>query len=970
MADSTTILHVDDSRSFTELTATYLERENDRFVVETVASAGKGMEQIMNKSIDCIVSDYNMPGMDGLKFLQAVREEHPDLPFILFTGKGSEEVASDAIAAGVTDYIQKASGSEQYELLANRIENAVKSRHECQRADRQEQLMRLTEFAGDTGGFEVNMDTGELLLTDGACRLVGLPDDADLSLEEGIELYHRDDQADVRQTLNQAAKTGEQTRGTWRLQAMDGDERLVEAKITPSAANGGSTTLRGCIHDVTERRERQQELRRLQESIDNANVPITLADPSQENNPLVYVNDGFEEMTGYPPEETLGRNCRFLQGEDTDPQKVAALREAIDTEETLSVELRNYRKDGTEFWNRLTVTPIYGDNNNLVRYLGTQEDITEQKERERELRAERRFIEQALDTLEDLFYVLDTDGTFRRWNSRLSEITGYADRELADMQATELFPESEREAIADAIRTALADGQATVEADLRTTDGECLPCEFTGAQLTDEDGTVNGLVGVGRDLSERRQRERRFQSLVEESNDVISILDDDGVFQYQSPSIERLLGYSPAETIGDTAWEYIHPDDRADLMESFERWIDRPDANPVVEYRARHADGSWRWLEARGNNQLDNPGVEGYVVNSRDITARKERKQQFDDIEAQQNLEEYRTIVEALADAVYVIDEEGQFTHVNDEFIELVGYDRETIIGNTPSLIKDDDAVERAEHQLGRLLSDGAPETVTFEVEIQPCTGDPIVCEDHMGVLPFDGEEFEGSVGVVRDITERKEYEQGLEAQNERLEEFTSIVSHDLRSPLGVAEGHLELAGTTEEGEHISKAADAIERSQALIDDLLTLAQEGDQVDETEPVGIAEMVESSWQTVEMAQATLDAGEPGVIEADRSRLQELFENLYRNAAEHGGDDVTVLVGGMSNGFYVSDTGPGIPETEREEIFEAGYSTDADGTGFGLRIVEQIAEAHGWEVTVTESEQGGARFEFTGVERVEY
>jgi signal transduction histidine kinase len=106
----------------------------------------------------------------------------------------------------------------------------------------------------------------------------------------------------------------------------------------------------------------------------------------------------------------------------------------------------------------------------------------------------------------------------------------------------------------------------------------------------------------------------------------------------------------------------------------------------------------------------------------------------------------------------------------------------------------------------------------------------------------------------------------------------------------------------------------------------------------------------------------------VITADRSQVKQLFENLYRNAVEHGGTDVTVSVGAMDNGFYVADTGPGIPESEREAVFEAGYSTNQDGTGFGLRIVEEVADAHGWEVAVTESTQGGARFEITGAESV--
>ena len=378
------ILHVDDEPDVADLAKTFLERNNARFDITTTDTAADGLEIIHTRPPDCVVSDYNMPGTDGLEFLQTVRESYPDLPFILFTGKGSEAVASDAIAADVTDYLQKRRGTEQYELLANRIENAVRARRETERANRQGHLMRLTEFAGDTGGFEVNMDTREVLLTDGTCRLVGLSDEETLSVAAALERYHPDDRASVRRTASRAVETGEQTHGSWRLRTLDGTERRVNVTMTPDTTRDGTTVLRGSIHDVTDREERRRELRLLQQAIDDADVPITLADPSEADRPLVYVNEAFEEMTGYPPERTLGRNCRFLQGEDTDPETVAAIRDAIDDEESISVELRNYRKDGTEFWNRLTVTPIY-DDGELVRYLGTQRDVTEQKTHERRL---------------------------------------------------------------------------------------------------------------------------------------------------------------------------------------------------------------------------------------------------------------------------------------------------------------------------------------------------------------------------------------------------------------------------------------------------------------------------------------------------------------------------------------------------------------------------------------------------------
>ncbi|ERG99085.1 MAG: signal transduction histidine kinase, partial [Haloquadratum sp. J07HQX50] len=197
------------------------------------------------------------------------------------------------------------------------------------------------------------------------------------------------------------------------------------------------------------------------------------------------------------------------------------------------------------------------------------------------------------------------------------------------------------------------------------------------------------------------------------------------------------------------------------------------------------------------------------------------------------------------------------------------------------------------------------------------------------------------------------------------------IVSHDLRSPLNVAEGYLELEVASDarnrESQHLVKAKHAIERSQTLIEDLLTLAQAGEQLDELESMRLVEVAKGCWRTVETAAATLtvDATHPNSqtqtpaikIEADRSRLKQLLENLYRNAVEHGGDDLTVSVGICEDGFYVADTGRGIPESERKDIFEVGYSTDEVGTGFGLRIVKQVADAHGWDIDVTGSEQGG-------------
>ena len=223
-----------------------------------------------------------------------------------------------------------------------------------------------------------------------------------------------------------------------------------------------------------------------------------------------------------------------------------------------------------------------------------------------------------------------------------------------------------------------------------------------------------------------------------------------------------------------------------------------------------------------------------------------------------------------------------------------------------------------------------------------------------------------------------------LQQQAAHLEDFARTVSHDLRNPLNVASLSLELAREGGEDSHFESVEAAHERMENIIEDVLWLAREGKQIDEKETVSLEQITRTAWTFVDTEDATLRCDCDGLICADSDRLQQLFENLFRNAVEHGStstrtgpddavehseSDITVTVGTLGGGFYVEDTGEGIPEPERGTIFDAGYSSSATGTGFGLAIVEQIIDAHGWEITATESEAGGARFEITGVETVD-
>ncbi|MHC3380527.1 sensor histidine kinase [Haloarcula sp. H-GB5] len=238
-----------------------------------------------------------------------------------------------------------------------------------------------------------------------------------------------------------------------------------------------------------------------------------------------------------------------------------------------------------------------------------------------------------------------------------------------------------------------------------------------------------------------------------------------------------------------------------------------------------------------------------------------------------------------------------------------------------------------------------------------------------------------------------------IEQRNERLDEFAAVVAHDLRNPLNVASGQLELELMDRDSEHLETAAKAMDRMETLVDRTLTLARSGHVISETEAVDLAELVDSCWEAVPTANATLQNEMTAIIDADPDRLRHLFENLFRNAVEHGstgsrtqsGDsaehgstssrpaadddlehgsaDLTIRVGEMAGGFYVADDGSGIPPEMRDAVLDDGYTTTDGEGGLGLAIVQRIVEAHNWNIDVMESDGGGTRFEITDITRMD-
>lgn len=696
------VLHVDDEPDFGETVAAFLRREDERFEIESATSAREGLDYLATSDFDCIVSDYDMPEKNGIEFLQDVREEHPDLPFILYTGKGSEDIASEAISAGVTDYIQKESGTSHYTVLANRVRTAV-------------------------------------------------------------------------------------------------DRYSAQAKLAD--------------------RERRLNL-----FFEQSPLGVIEWDESFE---FVRQNGAAEEILGYPADELAGQSWEMI------------------------------------------------------------------------------------------------------------------------------VPDSEGEAVGNVVSDLLDDtgGYHSINQNVRK-DGERIVCEWHNRVVTDETGEVAAVFSQFQDITNREKRKReleKYEAYLRGSTDIITVLDEDGTIQYQSPSVTRILGYESDELIGENGFELVHPEEREKAYETFQTILAGEKRHASVEVRLQTAGNEWHWLEIRGTNYLDNPDIEGIIVNSRDITARKEHEQALLETSGQ-----LQALFEESPDMINVHDVDGNIIETNPRLCEETGYDETELVGMNVWDI--DTTIEPDKvRTMWEEMEEGAQ--LRLEGEYQRKDDSTFPVEVHIRRHSIDDNiRF---VVISRDISERKRRE-------EQLEQFASVISHDLRNPLNVAQARLELAQEECNSEHLDTIEQSHTRIHALIEDLLTSAREGEQVGYTEEIRLATLVEDCWQTVETGDATLENGADLHLRADRSRLRQLLENLFRNGIKHAGREVTITVGEMPDGFYIEDDGPGIPESERGSVFDVGFSTAEKGTGFGLNIVEQIAEAHGWEISLTAAHSGGARFEITGVE----
>ncbi|GAA0203835.1 hybrid sensor histidine kinase/response regulator [Halobaculum roseum] len=782
MVDRIRVLHIDPEPESAALIAERFERADD-IVVEVVSDAEEGLDRIASAAFDCVVSEYALPDRTGIELLDRVREDHSDLPFVIYTGEGSEAIASDAFAAGATDYLPKDAGTDRHERLVDGIRKAVERTRSEERSAADDRLRALFDNAPNS---------------------------------------------------------------------------VIEGEIV----DGGDT------HRIR------------------------------------AVNSAFEETFGYEATDVVGSDIADVIIPPDRMDEHRTVRSRIAEGEPILGEAVCETADGErEFL--VSAIPWGTDEDGADGWYVWHTDITDRKRRAN-----------AIEELHSATGALVEASTAES----VAQIAADALRDVLDLpfNGVHLYDESE-------------DGLVPVAWTSETEEIVGAPPTFTPGQ---------GIAGRTYEAGEPRV----YADIAEETepynpntpirSQMALPLSDHGVLLVGSPERDAFddLDVSMARTLAEHATAVLHRIEREHVLEELQ-------------------DRTQRLMRASTTEEIADIAVE---TASETLGAQLSGVHLVGDGGRRLELLAHADFVESSFDELPVY-ERG----VEDDPAGAVVWD--AFDGGEPRHIDDIRTHDRL-----------AEETPSRSVIVHPLDdhGVFIVSSTEPNAFDEPDETFvEILATAVTAALNRVEHEQELRRRNEQLDEFAGLISHDLRNPLNVAQGRISLAREETDSDHLDPAASAVDRALSLLEESLAVARRGHDEGDLEPVELASAISECWMHTDTAEAELVVETDRTVRADPSRLKQLFENLIGNAVKHAGEDCRITVGDVPGGFYVADDGPGIPDDERETAFEPGYTTDDASTGYGLYIVREIANAHGWEIDVVDGGDGGARFEVTGVDTVE-
>ncbi|MFB6168166.1 MAG: PAS domain S-box protein [Haloferacaceae archaeon] len=876
--------------------------------------------------------------------------------FGLETYLGSEVVAGDGVYGTVCFAASdpREDSFDEFErtfvnLLGRWAGYEIDRRTAREELRQQQERLELTLSGTDTGIAEWDLETDAVTWNETLVELVGYDVG---SFEEFEAAVHPDDRDRVREGLSEMIETGEPWVDEFRIVDDDGDVVWIGPRAVPTYDDEGTpnrvlaigTDITDRKREEFERRRSERQYRTLVENIPNGAVLTFGAD-------LEYSLAAGELLPAFGLEtsDIVGESVGEVLADDSQRQTlVPRFRAALDGDRT---DRRIELDDRTL---RLHIVPVEAGGEGLAdtRGLLLAQDVTDEARRERDLREERerfRLLTESVD--EYAFLVVDGDGAVQTWNEGAEATFGYDAEAAVGMPVADLHPEVDRESgrVDRLLQQARIAGESAHEGWRVRADGSEFYADVRYAPLEADDGEFRGYAVIVRDMTDRRRQRRRTETFVEESEDVVTIVDTDGTITYASGSAERVLGYDPDDLAGENLFDRVHPDHRERAMETFFASIENPDANFRAECRLRSGDGEWRNVEGQCRNMLDDDAIDGMLLYLRDVTERKERARR------------YESIFNQTFQLTGLLDPDGTIVEVNDAVVEFSGAERDAIVGEPfvdaswwahSEAVRDDvrDAIERAR----------GGEFVRYETEMRGADG---LATIDFSAKPVTDDDGEVSLLVVegRDVTTREQYRRNLAVMRR-------VMRHNIRNDLSKLRGWTRMMCDEPDAE---RRAEQFETVNAVLDRWEAMTEKAREIREVLDSGVDDrgrteagpLIEDALAPVRDAYA--DVTVTTDVSVDESRqvrtsLREAVRELAENAADTG-ESTTVgvdLASGEDGWIEVSvrDDGPGLPEMEAE-VLETGEETPlAHGEGLGLWMARMIVVRAGGEVSVETTDDG--------------
>lgn len=822
---------------------------------------------------------------------------------------------------------------------------------ETARNDLREQRERLELVLSgtDTGIAEWDLQTDEVGWNETLVELTG----RDVTSAEEFEAaVHPADRERVRERLEESIRTGEPWVGEFRMIDAAGDVLWIGSRAVPTHDDDGEpvrllatgTDISERKRDQAERRRNERRYRTLAENIPNG--AVLMFDESLRYN--LAAGKLLSEF-GLDQSDVIGRRFgELLPDADIDSELATQFHAAIDGERTeRRIELRDHTL-------RFHLVPVDdGDERSTSRRgLLLAQDITDEARRERALFEERERLRLLTESVDEYaFFIVGADGAIQTWNEGVESTFAYDAERWLDTQMSMLYPAADRDRGLPKrlLQQARVAGESTHEGWLVRADGSEFYAEIKHAALTDDDGAFRGYAAVVRDMTERRRQRRRTERFLEESIDVVTVVDTDGEVTYVSGSADRVVGYKPDELTGTNLFDRFHPDSREEVMEAFFDSCEHTDGDSWIEGRFESSDGEWLNVKGQCRNMLDDDAIDGMLMYLRDVTDETKRARRFE------------SIFNQTYQFTGLLQPDGTVIEVNDAALEFGGIERDDTVGeqfgDLPWWTHSETVGDELRDALDRAASG---EFVRYETTVRGANG---LATIDFSAKPVTDEDGTVSLLVVegRDVTAREQHRRHLEVMQR-------VVRHNIRNDLTKVRGWAGLMCDEDDAEtrseqfaRVERVLDKWEAMSERMKQIRTLLESETRLRPTaDPESILDdavaPVRDEGADVAVSVDAPDTASVRVPPALRDAVRELVENAS-NATEHGTVEVELACSDDDwVEITVSDDGPGLPEMEAD-VLATGEETPLNhGQGLGLWMVRMVVTEAGGDVSVDSAGDG--------------